>query len=60
MTDTERRNEIRALIKEYTAANTATKDLAVAALKNEGIYDRNGRLKAEFGGKQPKTGAKQD
>lgn len=55
MTSDRRRAAIIGLIEQYTATHLATTDTARAALINEGIYTKNGKLRAEFGGSGKKT-----
>jgi hypothetical protein len=50
MNDDVRRAKILEQIEKYTAANSATKTLAMSALVRTGIYTKKGKLRAEFGG----------
>jgi hypothetical protein len=54
MTDTQRRQAITGLIESYTKLHSANRASARAALINEGIYTRKGKLRAEFGGSDTK------
>lgn len=54
MTDEKRRVAIRKLIAAHTAANTASPEIALASLVQEGIYKKNGTLRVEFGGVKKK------
>lgn len=51
MTDAERNNAIKTLIRSYTARMTVSRETARSALIREGIYTPKGNLKAEFGGR---------
>lgn len=55
MTSDKRRAAIIGLIEHYTETHLATAATARAALINEGIYTKAGRLRAEFGGSGKKT-----
>ncbi|TXM69208.1 hypothetical protein FV218_17455 [Methylobacterium sp. WL69] len=55
MTDEKRRAAIKALIVKRTAANTASPAAARAALIEEGIYTKDGELRATFGGPDEKA-----
>lgn len=56
MTDAQRRNAIKKLISEHTAAKTVSKKIARQTLIAEGIYTQKGELRAAFGGgKRQKT-----
>jgi roadblock/LC7 domain-containing protein len=50
MTQTQRNAAIRELLKAHTARNTATKAVARKGLIAEGIYTKDGKLRAEYGG----------
>lgn len=54
MTEEKRRAAIKILIAKRTVANTASKAVARAALIEEGIYTKDGKLQAKFGGRQKK------
>ncbi len=54
MTQAQRNSAIKQLIKDYTAKNTTTPELARAALIREGIYTKDGELMPQFGGPSPK------
>jgi hypothetical protein len=51
MTQTQRNAAIKRLLKTYTAANTASPDVARQGLIREGIYTKKGELRREFSGK---------
>ncbi len=51
MTNVERNQAIRALIRDYTTRNTENRETARTALIKEGIYTSKGNLKVEFGGR---------
>ncbi|MDR6127629.1 hypothetical protein QE361_000416 [Sphingomonas sp. SORGH_AS802] len=55
MTSEKRRAAIIGLIEQYTETHLATPDTARAALINEGIYTKAGKLRAEYGGSGKKT-----
>ncbi|KQU02259.1 hypothetical protein ASG60_17340 [Methylobacterium sp. Leaf469] len=55
MTDEKRRAAIKVLIAKRTAANTASPAAARAALIEEGIYTKDGELRATFGGPDEKA-----
>lgn len=57
MTEAQRSQAISRLIKAYTDETTVSQSSARAALIKEGIYTKKGRLRAEFGGSQPKDKA---
>lgn len=50
MTDVQRQ-AIRKILERHTAANTASRVVARAALVREGIHTANGRLAPEYGGR---------
>lgn len=50
MLDDETREEIRRLLREHTARNTASRKAARDALVRRGIYTADGRLTPEYGG----------
>ncbi len=54
MTDAERRTAILKLIKENTTANTVSKAAALECLIKDGIYNRDGSLSVNYGGKPKK------
>jgi len=43
-------DSFKEFVRRYTATHTKTKKAAKAALIREGLYDKNGQLKIEFGG----------
>lgn len=55
MTQTQRNAAIRELLKAHTAKNTATKAAARNGLIAEGIYTKEGKLRAEYGGEGKRT-----
>jgi hypothetical protein len=50
MDQEERRARLLKFIAEYTKEKTATSKLARQTLIDEGIYNKKGQLRAEFGG----------
>lgn len=50
MTETQRRAAIQALLKKHTAEKTVTAKIARDSLIKEGIYRKDGKLRAEYGG----------
>lgn len=48
MTEAQRYKAISQAIKAYTKENSKSPEIARAALIREGIYDKNGRIKARF------------
>ena len=58
MTDEQRRAAVLQRIREYTAANTTSRQVARDALIREGIYDGEGRLRREYGGQDKEAAAK--
>jgi hypothetical protein len=51
MTDAQR-TAIKILIERHTAANTASAEIARAALIGEGIYTSSGTIAPEYGGEK--------
>lgn len=51
MTNSERNQAIRTLIRDYTTRITENRETARSALIKEGIYTPKGNLKAQFGGR---------
>jgi hypothetical protein len=58
MTDEKRREAVLTRIREYTAANTTSAQVARDALIREGIYDSDGKLRREYGGQDMESVAK--
>lgn len=54
MTDAQRA-AIKILIERHTAANTASPEIARAALIGEGIYTSSGSIAPEYGGGEKKA-----
>jgi hypothetical protein len=50
MTNEERNARLKQMIKDYTAENTVSREIAREAFWRAGIYLRDGRLRVEFGG----------
>lgn len=55
MTHAQRNEAIRKLIERRTKENTASRQAAREALIEDGIYTKEGKLRAEYGG-DPKKG----
>jgi len=52
MDHTERNRRIKQMIKDYTAKHTQTPEAAREALIREGIFDADGSLAPEYGGRR--------
>lgn len=50
MTDAKKREALKRLIERHTDEKTVSREVARESLIREGIYDRAGRLRTEFGG----------
>jgi hypothetical protein len=55
MTLEQRNAEIFKLLKEQTKRNTVSRAAARAALIDEGIYTKKGKVRAEYGGEPRKA-----
>lgn len=57
MTLAQRNGEILRILDAQTKRNTVSKAVARAALIDEGLYTKKGKLRVEFGGKSKKADA---
>jgi len=55
MTHAQRNQKILDIIEKETARALQSKQIARKTLIEEGIYTKNGKLRAEFGGSQKKA-----